>query len=160
MPKTDNEQNESNVENKLNEISDEEIMWTLNAITDIEKWRWRENSRMRWRISDYLTKEDIPWIRKWMKEHPENGIVDKETFYTKYIDEISELVKASVRDFSGALVWNTKSLEIIIGRLNFIAKNMKEAWMEESEQFWKLKKIYIYFNNEKDAIKKHNSHYF
>ena len=93
-----------------------------------------------------------------MKEHPEDGIIDKESFYKKYIDEISEFVKASVRDFSGALIWDTESIERIITWLELMAKNMKGAWMGESEQFWKLKKIYTYFNNEKDAIEWHNSY--
>ena len=156
--KTNNEHNESNVENKLNEISDEEILSTIDTVTDIGKWRWRENYHMRKKMGDYLTKEDIPWIRKWMKEHPEDGIIDKESFYKKYIDEISEFVKASVRDFSGALIWDTESIERIITWLELMAKNMEGAWMGESEQFWKLKKIYTYFNNEKDAIERHNSY--
>jgi hypothetical protein len=44
----------------LNEISDEEILSTIDTVTDIGKWRWRENYHKRKKMGDYLTKEDIP----------------------------------------------------------------------------------------------------
>jgi hypothetical protein len=72
----------------------------------ITKWRWRGNDIMLSKLSqeDYPTEKDIPRIRKYMKEHPEEGIVDKESFYKIHINEILELIKASQKDYSGTLI--------------------------------------------------------
>ena len=110
------------------------------------------------KLSDYPTEENIPWMRKYMEEHPENGITDKESFYKMSIDEILELVKASERNFNGTLIWNTDLLEGIIKWINLMEDYMKNAWMEETEQFWKLKNINEYFSNQIEAINNHLNH--
>ena len=152
------EESKNEKENKLNEISDDEILIVAETIHLISEWRWRENSHMLKKLSDYPTEENIPWMRKYMEEHPENGITDKESFYKMSIDEILELVKASERNFNGTLIWNTDSLEGIIKWINLMEDYMKNAWMEETEQFWKLKNINEYFSNQIEAINNHLNH--
>ena len=107
---------------------------------------------------DYPTEKDIPRIRKYMKEHPEEGIVDKESFYKIHINEILELIKASQKDYSGTLIWDTESLEGIIKWIDFMADYMKDAWMEQTEEFWILEDINEYFINQIEAINNHLNH--
>ncbi len=150
-----NESNENKVESELDKLTDEEIQTTMRTTLDIAKWRWRENSHMRSKLAQYPSKEAIPGIRKYMKEHPEEGITDKQTFYETYIKEITDLIKESQKEFAGSINWDVESLEGILNWLKAIGDDMKNSDMEWTKEYENLKKIFNYFNRQKEVIEEY-----
>ena len=151
------EESKNEKENKLNEISDDEILKAAQTIHEITEWRYRDNDRMLRKIWEFPTEEDVPWMRKYMEEHPENWIIDKASYYTKVLEDISDLIKASIKEYEKRwrLIWDTKSIEHIMKWVRSIGDNLEEAGMKDSPQFEKVISIYKYFSKQKSTIEEY-----
>lgn len=158
--------NEKNIESKISEISDDEILFISELIHIVAVWSYKNNNRILEKLWDYPTEKDVPQMRKYIEEHPEEWITDKKTYYEKAIEEIAKLVKESDKGYDNKWItsWNRETMENILKWINtmediikwlsILADKMRDAGMEESEAYKKGEEIYYYSYKKREEFEK------
>lgn len=146
-----NSENKDVIEDKLNEITDDEIVQCVRLIKYLRNnsptyslW----NDRL---YTNVLTQKEIPEFcqnsRKYYIEHPETWVKDRSTYYEYFFKEIKKIIKNSDSWMKGhQQIYELNDLIRIKNWINDIRKNINKFGIETPILTKELKELIQYFD--------------